>query len=332
MEIPDALKISIYCAYVFLQMFPSANAAGQDYPAKPIRYIVPFPPGGGNDVLARELGAHLSEVLGQPVVIDNRAGASTIIGTEMAAKSPSDGYTILMGNNSALAINVALFKKLPYDAVKDFAPVSLLASAPFVLLIHPAVKAKTVKELVVLALAQPGRLHFASAGTGISTHLAGELFKTLAKIDIVHVPYRGSGPALTETMGGQVEMLFNNVVSSLPYIKAGRLRPLGVTSTSRSAALPEIPTVEEAGGLKGYEAGVWYGVVAPANTPKTIIAKLNAAFTQVLVNPRVRERLNADGAIIIGGTPERFRQVMLSDIKKWSDVIKQAGISLDKFE
>ena len=319
-------------ACVLLQVFVSVPAFAQSYPVKPIRYVVPFPLGGGNDILAREIGQHLSVLLGKAVVVENKAGASTIIGTDFVAKAAPDGYTILMGNNSALAITPSLFEKLPYDPLRDFAPVTLLASVPFVILVHPSVPAKSLSELIELARARPGQLHFASAGVGISTHLAGELLKTMAKINIVHIPYKGAGPALTDTIGGQVQMTVTNLVSSIPHMKAGRLRALAVTGTARSSAMPDLPTVDEAGNLKGYEASAWYGIVAPAKTPREIVNRLNAEVNRTLNIVQVRERLNADGATIFGGTPEEFGRVMRADIQKWADVIKQANIKLEQFE
>ena len=322
----------LLCACVLMQALVAAPAIAQSYPVKPIRYVVPFPPGGGNDILAREIGQHLSVLLGKAVVVENKAGASTIIGTDFVAKAAPDGYTILMGNNSALAITPSLFEKLPYDPLRDFAPVTLLASVPFVILVHPSVPAKSLSELIELARARPGQLHFASAGVGISTHLAGELLKTMAKINIVHIPYKGAGPALTDTIGGQVQMTVTNLVSSIPHMKAGRLRALAVTGTARSSAMPDLPTVDEAGNLKGYEASAWYGIVAPAKTPREIVNRLNAEVNRTLNIVQVRERLNADGATIFGGTPEEFGRVMRADIQKWADVIKQANIKLEQFE
>lgn len=307
-----------------------AQVLAQPYPSKTIRLIVPAPPGGGNDTIAREISQHMSGSMGQQVVVDNRPGASMMIAGGLAAKSAPDGYTIFMGNNSVLSINPGLFSKLPYDAVKDFAPITMLASAPFVLLLHPSVPAKNVKELIALAKARPGQLNFASSGTGIANHLAGEMLKTMAKINMVHVPYKGAGPALIETIAGQVEMFFTSVPSGLPHVKTGRLRALGVTGAKRSAALPEVPTFQEAGPeLAGYEVSAWYGMVAPAATPREIINKLNAEMVRILEIPRVRERFANDGAEIIGNTPEEFGRVIRNDIEKWKRVIKETGIKVD---
>ncbi len=301
---------------------------GQSYPSKPIRFIVPFPPGGGNDLLARELAQYLVEPLGQPVVVDNRPGASTIIGTELAAKAPPDGHTIFMGNNSTLAINPNLYKKLPYDAVKDFAPVSLLASAPFVLLVHPSVPARSVKELIALARARPGELNFGSAGTGITTHLAGEMLKLMVRIDMVHIPYKGAGPTLTDLIAGHIELAFINVLSALPHVRSGRVRALAVTSAERSPVLPQLPTVAESD-LRGYEAGVWYAVLVPARTPPQIVSRLHTEFAKVLQQPKVRERLSADGARVVGSTPQVLAKTIEVDIARWGKVIKQTGLVLD---
>ena len=301
--------------------------AAQTYPAKPIRFIVPFPPGGGNDLIARELSQHLTESLGQPMVVDNRPGASTLIGAEAAAKASPDGYTLFMGNNSTLTINPHLYKKLPYDAVRDFAPLSLLASAPFVLLAHPSVPAQSVKELIALARQRPGQLNFGSSGLGIATHLAGEMFKLMARVDIVHIPYKGAAPALTDLIGGQIELLFNNVISAMPHVRSGRLRALAVTSKTRSHALPQVPAVAEAG-LPDYEASVWYAVLAPARAPAPVLTRLHGEFVKALQQPRVQERLASDGASIVGSTPEVLARTIEADLARWGKVIKQNGISL----
>ena len=301
--------------------------AAQTYPAKPIRFIVPFPPGGGNDLIARELSQHLTESLGQPMVVDNRPGASTLIGAEAAAKASPDGYTLFMGNNSTLTINPNLYKKLPYDAVRDFAPLSLLASAPFVLLAHPSVPAQSVKELIALARQRPGQLNFGSSGLGIATHLAGEMFKLMARVDIVHIPYKGAAPALTDLIGGQIELLFNNVISAMPHVRSGRLRALAVTSKTRSHALPQVPAVAEAG-LPDYEASVWYAVLAPARAPAPVLTRLHGEFVKALQQPRVQDRLASDGASIVGSTPEVLARTIEADLARWGKVIKQNGISL----
>jgi tripartite-type tricarboxylate transporter receptor subunit TctC len=306
----------------------AAPTLAQWSPTKPIRFIVPFPPGGGNDLIARELAVYVAEPLGQPVIVDNRPGGSTIIGTEAAARAAPDGHTIFMGNNSTLTINPNLYRKLPYDALRDFAPISLLASSPFVLIVHPSLPARSVKELIALARSKPGQLNFGSAGTGITTHLAGELFKIMAHVDIVHIPYKGAGPALTDLIAGQIDMVFNNLLSALPHVRSGRVRALGVTSTERNPALPQLPTLAEAG-LAGYEAGAWYAVLAPARTPPPVIARLHTEFVKALRQPKVQERMAADGARIIGSTPEVLARTTQTDIARWGRVIKQTGLKLE---
>lgn len=301
------------------------------YPVKPLRMIVPNSPGSATDTVARIIALRLAPRLGQPVLVENRGGAGGMIGSDIVAKAAPDGYTIGLVSGTH-TVNPSLYAKMPFDPVKDFAPVTMLATAPFVLMVHPALPAKSLKELIDLAKARPGKIHFASAGTGVSTHLAGELLKSMAKIDIVHVPYRGAGPALVDVIGGQVEMTFNNIVSSIPHIKSGRLRALAVTGMKRSPVLPDLPTIDEPGGLKGYEASVWYGVVAPARTPVAIVSRLSTELNRVLNNPQVRERLNADGATIVGGTPEQFGLVIREDVVRWAKVVKQANIRLDKLE
>ncbi len=323
------MRAPISAAVIALLAFTCAPIAhAQTYPSKPIRFIVPFPPGGGNDLLARELAQYLTEPLGQTVIVDNRPGASTIIGTELAAKAPPDGHTIFMGNNSTFCINPNLYKKLPYDAVKDFAPVSLLASAPFVLLVHPSLPAKSVKELIALARAKPGQLNFGSAGTGITTHLAGEMFNLMARVNMVHIPYKGAGPAMTDLVAGHIQLAFNNVLSALPHVRSGRLRALAVTSADRSPVLPNLPTVAESG-LPGYEAGAWYAVLVPARTSPQIVSRLHSEFIKVLQQPKVQERMSSDGARIIGSTPEVLAKTIEDDIARWGRVIKQTGPSLE---
>jgi tripartite-type tricarboxylate transporter receptor subunit TctC len=316
-------KALIACAVV-----ASSAVWAQAYPAKPIRFIVPFPPGGGNDLIARELAQHVTEPLGQPVIVENRPGASTLIGTEAAAKAPPDGYTIFMGNNSTLTINPNLYKKLPYDAVRDFAPLSLLASAPFLLLAHPSLPAQSVKELIALARQRPGQLNFGSSGLGIATHLAGEMLKVMARIDIVHIPYKGAAPALTDLMGGQVELGFANVLSALPPVRLGRLRALAVTSKARSRVLPQVPAIAESG-LPDYEASVWYAVLAPARTPAPALTRLHSEFVKALQQPKVQERLAGDGASVVGSTPDILARTIETDMARWGKVIRQNGISLE---
>ncbi len=306
----------------------AATAQAQTYPSKPIRMIVPFPPGGTTDILARAIGAELTKAWGQPVVIENRPGAGGNIGSEAVAKSPGDGYTLLMGTVGTHGINPSLYKKMPYDAVKDFAPVTLVALVPNILVVHPSVPAKSVAELIALAKKQPGKLTYASSGNGTSIHLSGALFESLTGVQMVHVPYKGSAPAVTDLLGGQVNMMFDNMPSALPHVKAGKLRPLGVTSAKRSPAVPDVPTIAEAG-VKGYEASSWFGVLAPAGTPKDIVAKLNAEIAKSLGTPEMKEKLSSQGAEPVGNTPEQFGAFIRAEIDKWAKVVKASGATVD---
>ncbi len=306
----------------------AATVQAQTYPSKPIRMIVPFPPGGTTDILARAIGAELTKAWGQPVVIENRPGAGGNIGSEAVAKSPGDGYTLLMGTVGTHGINPSLYKKMPYDAVKDFAPVTLVALVPNILVVHPSVPAKSVAELIALAKKQPGKLTYASSGNGTSIHLSGALFESLAGVQMVHVPYKGSAPAVTDLLGGQVNMMFDNMPSALPHVKAGKLRALGVTSAKRSPAVPDVPTIAEAG-VKGYEASSWFGVLAPATTPKDIVAKLNAEIAKSLGTPEMKEKLSSQGAEPVGNTPEQFGAFIRAEIDKWAKVVKASGATVD---
>jgi len=267
----------------------SLAAAADSYPSRPVRLIAPFSAGGGVDIVARYLALKLTEKWGQQVVVDNRTGATGIIGTEIAAHSPPDGYTLILGNAATHAVNVSLFKKLPYDAVKDFAPVTLIGRVPEMLVVHPALPAANVRELIALAKAKPGELAFGSAGAGSPPHLAGELFQFLAKVKLVHVPYKGSAPALADLIGGQISMYFSNILSAVPFVKSGRLRGLGVTSEKRSVVAPEIPTIAESG-LPGYEDYNWYGILAPKGTPRAILTQLHADIVQVVRGRDMEER------------------------------------------
>ena len=296
----------------------------QNYPSRPIRLIVPFPPGGANDILARILGQKLTETLGENVLVDNRAGASGIIGTELVAKAAPDGYTLLMTPNT-IAIQPSLYEKMPFDAVKDFAPISLVALVPNILIVTKTLPVSSVRELIALARRNPGQVHFGSAGIGGSVHLAGELFKSMAKIDIVHVPYKGGGPALIDLIGGQIEMLFPDALASSPYLKSGRVKPLAVTSGKRLSALPELPTIAESG-VPGYDSVGWYGVLAPAGTSPQIVQSLSTAIGNALRSQDVKAKLSAQAAEPVGGTPAEFGAHIASEAKKWAKVIKDAGI------
>ena len=302
----------------------SGAAVAQDYPNKPVRLIVPQSPGGGADILARAVAAKLSVAWGQQVVVDNRAGAAGIIGTETAAKAAPDGYTLLMGAIGANGINPGLYPNLPYDSRKDFAPVTMVASAPLLVVLHPSVPLSSTKELIAFAKSQPGKVNFASAGSGNATHLAGELFKTMASVDLTHVPYKGATPAETDLIGGQVQLMFSSILSALPHVKAGRMKAVAVTSLRRSSLAPELPTVAESG-LPGYEMNPWYGVFVPAGTPRPIIDKINRDIVRVLQLPDVKERFATLGAEPVGNTPEQFGAFVDAEITKWTKVIKDSG-------
>jgi len=301
-------------------------AAAQSYPAKSIRFILPFPPGGGTDTLARILSVKFSEVLGQQMVLENRPGAGANIGAEIAARTPPDGYTLLMGN-AAHAINMSLYAKPGYDLVKDFAPVSLLASTPNILVVHPSVPAKNVKELIALAKARPGQLDVASSGSGSSAHLAGELFNSLAGTKMNHVPYKGGGPAVLALMSGECAIGFATTPSVIEQIKTGKVRALGITSAERAPFAPQIPTIAE-GGVKGYEAGTWYGILVPTGTPAAVITRLHAESVKVVKLPDVKERLETMGFTGIGSSPAEFAACINSEIDKWGKVVRSAGVKV----
>jgi tripartite-type tricarboxylate transporter receptor subunit TctC len=303
---------------------PHAAAAADVYPARPIRFVVAFPPGGGTDIIARSIAQKLAERLAQQVVVDNRPGAGGNIGTDIVAKSAPDGYTMLMGSAGPLAINASLFASMPFDPVRDLAPVTLAASTPNVLVVHPSLRAATVKELIALAKARPGEINFASSGHGTPAHLAGELFNSMAGVKLVHVPYKGAAPALADLLGGQVQLMFSTMPPALPHVKDGKLRALAVTSAKRSPAAPELPTVDEAA-LPGFEANTWHGVVVPAGTPAAIVARLNREIVAILHLPEVVERLSGQGAEALGSTPEEFAAYIRSESVKWAKVVRDSG-------
>jgi tripartite-type tricarboxylate transporter receptor subunit TctC len=312
-----------------LVLAPVALAQTQaQYPSKPIRLVVPFPAGGTTDILARAVAQKLSEAWGQQVIVDNRPGAGGNIGSDIVAKAAPDGYTLVMGTVGTHAINPSLYRKMPYDHVKDFAPVILVAGVPNVLVVNPSLPVHTVRELVDYAKANPGKLNFASSGNGTSIHLSGELFKTMAGVQMTHVPYKGSAPALTDLMGGQVQLMFDNLPSSLQLIQAGKLRAIAVTSTARAAALPDVPTIAESG-LPGFEASSWFGVLAPAGTPREIVTKLNATIGAWLATPDAKDKLLSQGAIAAGGTPEAFARHIDAETAKWAKVVKMSGAHID---
>ena len=302
--------------------------AADSFPSRPLRLIVPFPPGGGTDIIARMVSQRLNDAFGMQVVVDNRGGASGIIGTELAVRANPDGHTLLIGSVSTICINASLHKKLPFDTVKDLAPVSLVASTPSMLVVGTSIAAKSVKELIALAKAKPGQLHYASPGSGSSAHLGGELFKQAAGIDIQHVPYKGTGPAVTDLVSGQVAMFITNMPSVLPMVKANRLRALAVTSLQRSALLPDLPTVAESG-IPGFEVIVWYGVLAPAATPKPIISRVNQEVRKMSGMQDVKERLSVQGAEAVSSTPEEFAKRIRDDLMKWGKIVKASGARVD---
>jgi len=304
----------------------ASSAIAQNYPARPIRLIVPFTPGGGTDILARAIGQKLAESLGQQVVIDNRAGAGGTIGAEMAARAAPDGYTLLMVSAS-YAVNASLFK-LAFDPIKDLVPVTLVATVPFMLIATPSLPAANVKELIALAKTKPNSLNYASSGNGSSPHLAGELLKMMAGIEMVHVPYKGGGPAVTDLMGGQVQLMFNTILQSLPFIKSGKLKALAIGSPKPSPAAPDVPTIAESG-VPGYDFTNWFGILAPGATPRPVITKLQVEIARHLSSPELRTRLAAEGAEVVGGSPEDFARTMRTDIEKYAKIIKAANVRIN---
>jgi tripartite-type tricarboxylate transporter receptor subunit TctC len=300
----------------------------QSFPEKPIRFIVGFTPGGPSDILARALGQKLGERWTQQVVIENRPGAGGNLAAEAVARSAPDGYTWLLGNNSILATNQSLYRSLGYDPVKDFAPVSLVAVQPNILVVNPQVQARSVRELIALAKENPGKLNYASSGSGAAAHLAGELFKAMTGVDMVHVPYKGAQPALTDVIAGQVQVMFATSASVIPFIQTGKLRALAVTTARRSASVPDLPTVSEAG-VPGFEAITWHGVVVPAATPAPLVERLNRDIVSALAQPDLRERLAALGAEVRAGTPREFADYIASEIPKWSKVVRESGARIE---
>jgi tripartite-type tricarboxylate transporter receptor subunit TctC len=306
----------------------SIAAYAQDYPVKPVRLVVASTPGGGTDISARLIAPKLSEYLGQQVLVENRAGATTTIGVNFVVRAAPDGYTLLMGVSS-LTINPHILTNIPYDAVKDLAPVSQVVVAPNIMVSHPSLPARSVKELIAFARARPGQLNFAAGGAGSSQHLAIELFLSMTGLKIVHVPYKGQGPALLDVMAGHVSLMMANVISALPPVRNGRIHALGVTGLQRATVAPDIPTIAEAG-VPGYEVVQWYGVLAPAATPRDIIAKLHAGTVRAVQDPLVRQRIVSDGGEPVGNTPEDFAAIIRADFRKWGDVIRKAGIRVDQ--
>ena len=301
----------------------------QAYPSKPIRLVVPYPPGGPLDMMARAVGQKLAEAWSQPVVVDNRAGAGGNIGADLVAKSPADGYTLLMGAVATHAINPTLYGKVPYDPVKDFAPVALVAQVPNILVVNPSVPVKSVKELIELARARPGYLNFGSGSTGSTGHLAGELFNTMAGVKMVHIPYKGGSPAMADLLAGQVQLMFDNLANALPNVKAGKLRALAVTTLARSPAVPDLPTIAESG-LPGFDLSTWFGVMVPAGTSPDIVAKLNAEIVRALNAKDMRERLEKMGAEPpVNNTPEHFAAFIRAEAAKYAKVVKDSGAKVE---
>jgi tripartite-type tricarboxylate transporter receptor subunit TctC len=316
-------SLALACAAVFS---PAAHA--QTYPAKVVRFIVPFPPGGGNDTIARLVAQKLGVALGQQVIVDNRPGAGGTIGAEAAARAAGDGYTMFLAGVATHGINPNLRKKLPYDALKDFDAVSLIASAPLLVVVHPSLPARSVKELIAVAKARPGQINYASNGAGGSAHLGVELFEMMAGVKMAHVPYKGLAPALTDLMSGEVQVMFSSAVAMLPQVKAGRLRAIAMTGAKRSPAIPNVPTVAESG-LPGYETGSWYGVVVPAGTPKTVIDRLSKEIQTIVRSPEFTARLNEEAVIPVGSTPDAFDRHIRAELARWAKVIKAGKIELE---
>ena len=306
---------------------PDASAQAA-WPSKPIRIVVPFPPGGTTDILARAAAQKMTEAWKEQAVIDNRPGAGGNIGAELVAKAPADGYTMLMGTVGTHAINASLYAKMPYDHVKDFAPVILVAAVPNVMVVHPSVPAATVAEFIAWAKANPGKVNFASSGSGTSIHLAGELFKTQTGLAMTHVPYKGSAPAIADLIGGQVQVMFDNLPSALPQIRGGKLRALAVTSRERANALPDVPTVAESG-LLGFEASSWFGLLAPTGTPREVVVRVNAEIARWLASSDAKDKLASQGAVAAGGTPEDFASHITAETAKWQKVVRESGAKVD---
>jgi tripartite-type tricarboxylate transporter receptor subunit TctC len=306
----------------------AASAHAQPWPSHPVRFIIPFPAGGSTDIVGRVIGDKLAQALGQPFVIDNRGGAGGTTGSDAAAKSPPDGYTMLIGTSSTHAIAASLYGKLPYDQARDFAPVTLIGTATILLAVHPSVGVKSVRQLIALAKAQPALLTFASSGNGSVSHLTGEYFKSQAGIQMQHIPYKGDTPMITDLVGGRVSLAFGTAVAFLPYVKSGKLTALAVTNAKPSPVAPNLPTVAESG-LPGFEALQWFGILMPAGTPREVVARLNAEILKVLRQPDVRERFQSMGIEIAGDTPEQFAAFMRAETVKWAKVVKESGAKVD---
>jgi tripartite-type tricarboxylate transporter receptor subunit TctC len=306
---------------------PSQSWA-QAFPSKPVTLIVPFPAGGTTDIVARLTAQKLSEAWGQPVIVDNRAGAGGNIGSAMVAKAAPDGYTLLMGTVGTHAINASLYEKMPYDVVKDFTPITNVAAVPNMLVVNPDLPVKTVQELIEYGKKNPGKLNMASSGNGTSIHLSGELFKVMTGVKMEHIPYKGSAPALTDLMGGQVQVMFDNMPSALPHVKSGKLRAIAVTTLKRSPTMPDLPTIDEAG-VKGFEASSWFGLLGPAGLPKDIVAKVHADVVKAMKTTDLTEKMSASGAVAVGNTPDEFSAYIKAELAKWEKVVKASGARAD---
>lgn len=319
------LSCILVCASGLVTALPSF---AQGFPAKPIRWILPYPPGGGSDTIARPVARKLSENVGQQVIVDNRGGAGGNIGMETAARAAPDGYTIVMGLTAQLAVNPALYQKIPYDPIRDFEPITLLANGAYVLAAHPSLPVKTMKDVIMIAKKRPGEILYASSGNGSGAHLASELLNNMTGIKLKHVPYKGGGPALVDTISGQTQLLFATPIASSGHLKAGRLRAIAVSTTKRVNSMPDVPTIAESG-VPGFDAGVWYGMLAPKGTPRDIITRLNEEFRKVLGDPEIRNFLTKSAVEPDGGTPEELGKYMRSELAKWAKVVKAANIRLD---
>jgi tripartite-type tricarboxylate transporter receptor subunit TctC len=323
------LLFSAAACTLLLAATPASAQPGDAFPSKPVMLVVPFPPGGPTDAMARTLAAEMKDRLGQPMIVENRAGAGGNIGADYVARAEADGQTLLFGTSGPLAINSSLYRKISYDPIKSFAPVIQVGHLPNILVVHPSVPAKNVQELVAYAKANPAKLSYASSGNGASSHLAGVLFNSVAGTDLLHVPYKGTGPALNDLLGGQVQMTFTDILTALPYVKTGKLRALGVATAARSQALPDVPTIAEQG-YKGYDVSVFFGIVAPAGTPADRVTKLNQAFAEVLASPKVKQMFAAQGLEPAPDTsPQQLARFIASESVKWKGVVKQSGAQLD---
>ena len=322
----SSFKLLLCC--LTIAALPCAPAQAQTYPTKPIRLIVPFTPGGSTDILARSIGQKLTEAWGQPVIVDNVPGAGGSIGADKAAKAPADGYTLLMGHIGTLAVNPSIYPNLPYDPIKNFAPVAWVARVPNVLVVHPSVKATTTAEFIALARANPGKINFGSGGNGSAAHIATEYLKLKSQTQLVHVPYRGTAPAVTDVVAGQIQMILTGAPAVIPFVKSGQLRAIAVASEKRLEALPDLPTLAESGlkELAGFEADQWYGIVAPTGTPAAIIAKLNSQINASLASAELKTRLQSEGAVATPTTPEAFGQLIQREIERWRPVVKAGNI------